>query len=173
MAVRHLAGLGHKRIGFIIGDRTVAEARDREAGIRCAVMDHTKMDLPTTMMLTRRVKPALAPQGYEAALELLRSVPRPTALFCAAGDLVAEGAYQAAAKLGLRVPEDLSILGYDDLPVAQTLQPALSTLHQPLEQMGAQLAARLVQAAAGTAPAEQQSVKPGLMQRQSCAAPTP
>ena len=172
LAVHALAALGHRRIGFLVGDRLVAEARDREAGIRSAALDSPRMDVPSTVMLTRRVRPALEKEGKEAALELLRCVPRPSALFCPAGDLVAAGAYAAAAELGLRVPEDLSIIGYDDLPVSTNLTPPLSTLHQPLESMGAQLAARLIQAVAepGLKP-EAQALKPSLVQRGSCAPP--
>jgi DNA-binding LacI/PurR family transcriptional regulator len=172
LAVRSLAALGHRRIGFLVGDRLVSEARDREAGIRSAVLDSQCMDVATAVMLTRRVRPALEKEGKEAALELLRSVPRPSALFCPAGDLVAAGAYAAAAQLGLRVPQDLSILGYDDLAPASALTPPLSTLHQPLEAMGAQLAASLLNAVAdpGLAP-ETHALKPTLVERGSCAPP--
>jgi DNA-binding LacI/PurR family transcriptional regulator len=173
MAVRYLVGLGHHRIGFLIGDRLVTEARDREAGIRTALFEAGQGELAKTLLMTRRVKPALEEEGRVAALELLSAADRPSALFCAAGDLVAAGAYAAAKQLGLRIPQDLSVLGYDDLPLAAALEPPLSTLHQPLEAMGATLAGHLIRAAAANIPAQAhvELVKPRLELRQSCAAP--
>jgi LacI family xylobiose transport system transcriptional regulator len=80
--------------------------------------------------------------GYRAGLELLKLPDRPTAVF-AGNDLQALGLYEAARELGLRVPEDLSIVGFDDLPVARWVGPPLTTVRQPLTEM-AEAAARLV-----------------------------
>jgi DNA-binding LacI/PurR family transcriptional regulator len=80
--------------------------------------------------------------GYREALALLRLPDPPTAIF-AGSDMQALGVYQAARELGLDIPRDLSVVGYDDLPVAQWVTPALTTVHQPLHQM-AELAARVV-----------------------------
>jgi DNA-binding LacI/PurR family transcriptional regulator len=80
--------------------------------------------------------------AHREALTLLRLPDRPTAIF-AGSDMQALGVYQAARELGLDIPRDLSVVGYDDLPVAQFVTPALTTVHQPLHQM-AELAARVV-----------------------------
>jgi DNA-binding LacI/PurR family transcriptional regulator len=72
--------------------------------------------------------------GYTAARGLLRRPDRPTAIF-AANDLQALGVYQAAREAGLRIPEDLSVVGFDDLPVVSWIDPPLTTVHQPLTEM--------------------------------------
>ncbi|MEA5116336.1 MAG: substrate-binding domain-containing protein, partial [Propionicimonas sp.] len=80
--------------------------------------------------------------GSEHDLALLRLPEPPTAVF-AGSDLQALGVYEACRSLGLRIPEDLSVIGYDDLAVAQWVSPRLTTVHQPLRRMGAE-AARIV-----------------------------
>lgn len=74
--------------------------------------------------------------GHAAAAELLSHPERPTAVF-ACNDLQALGVYQAAREAGLRIPEDLSVVGFDDLPVAALVHPPLTTVHQPLAEMAA------------------------------------
>jgi LacI family xylobiose transport system transcriptional regulator len=80
--------------------------------------------------------------GYRLGLDLLRRPDRPTAVFTG-NDLQALGLYEAARELGLRIPEDLSVVGFDDLPVARWVGPPLTTVRQPLTEM-AEAAARLV-----------------------------
>lgn len=80
--------------------------------------------------------------GYRQGLALLRREDRPTAVF-AGNDLQALGLYEAARELGLRIPEDLSVVGFDDLPVARWVGPPLTTVRQPLTEM-AEAAAKLV-----------------------------
>ena len=72
--------------------------------------------------------------GFAAALRLLKRPERPTAIF-ASNDLQALGVYQAARELGLRIPTDLSVVGFDDLPIAALVDPPLTTVHQPLTEM--------------------------------------
>ncbi len=74
-------------------------------------------------------------EAAEGALGLLRGTPAPTALF-ACSDTVALGVYDAAAALDLRIPDDVSVVGFDDLPEARWLSPALTTVHQPIAEMG-------------------------------------
>ena len=74
--------------------------------------------------------------GYRAAGDLLSRPDRPTAIF-AANDLQALGVYQAAREAGLRIPEDLSVVGFDDLPVVAWVDPPMTTVHQPLTEMAA------------------------------------
>ncbi len=75
--------------------------------------------------------------GYTAARELFQLADRPTAIF-AVTDVLALGVYQAAREAGLRIPEDLSVVGFDDLPVAAWVDPPLTTVHQPLLEMAAE-----------------------------------
>jgi DNA-binding LacI/PurR family transcriptional regulator len=72
--------------------------------------------------------------GHTAALTLLNQPDRPTAIF-ACNDLQALGIYQAARQLGLRIPSDLSVVGFDDLPIAALVDPPLTTIHQPIIEM--------------------------------------
>ena len=137
-ATRHLVDLGHRRIGAISGPSRMMCSRARIDGYRAAL---ETAGVP--------VDPALIKNGdfhhesgYRLGLELLRRPDRPTAVF-AGNDLQALGLYEAARELGLRVPEDLSVVGFDDLPVARWVGPPLTTVRQPLTEM-AEAAARLV-----------------------------
>ena len=84
----------------------------------------------------------MQPQGYEGAQRLLSLDERPTAIF-ASNDMMAFGVMEAARERGLRLPEDLSIVGFDDIPQSPYVHPALTTVRQPLEEMG-RSAARLL-----------------------------
>jgi DNA-binding LacI/PurR family transcriptional regulator len=137
-ATRHLLDLGHRRIAAIGGPEKVWCSRARIDGYRAALED---AGIP--------VEPDLichgdyhVESGYELGLELLQVESRPTAIF-AGSDMQALGLYRAARELGLRIPEDLSVVGYDDLPVAEWIGPALTTIRQPLIEMADQ-ATRLV-----------------------------
>ena len=137
-ATRHLVELGHTRIASISGPSRMMGRRARVDGSRAAL---DTAGLP--------VDPALLKAGdfhhetgYRAGLELLRAPNRPTAVF-AGNDLQALGLYEAARELGLRIPEDLSVVGFDDLPIARLVGPPLTTVRQPLMEM-AETAAKLV-----------------------------
>ena len=170
LALEHLHALGHIRIGCIMGDRANREVRDREAGVRVATQAQPSLAAGVSI---QRIKDCTRAEGRSAALILLQAPSRPTALFCPTGDETALGAYDAAAELGLAVPQDLSIIGYDDLPAAASAAPPLTTLHQPLERMGADMAARLLAdvAAPSDEPGPAMLMQPQLIQRQSTAAP--
>lgn len=170
MGTNELLNQGHLRIALIMGDRQVAEARLREAGFQRAMR---AKGLTPDSSLVVPLKINVADEGRKAALKLLNSPMRPTAIFCAAGDLAASGVYKAAQNLGLSIPKDLSVLGYDDLPLALTQVPPLSTLRQPLEEMGSRLATQLVAAASNPEAHEtyEATVNPKLIVRQSVAAP--
>lgn len=114
--------------------------------------------------------------GRRHAHELLSRPDRPTAIF-AGSDLQALGALEAARALGLRVPDDVSIVGYDDIPLSRWVSPRLTTVHQPLRQMGVE-AAKLVLAlrdeqSAGprSAPAARMDLATSLVVRDSTAPP--
>ncbi|WP_055529787.1 LacI family DNA-binding transcriptional regulator [Streptomyces graminilatus] len=130
-ATRHLTGLGHRRIAMISGpDHPFCLAR--LAGYTSALTEAglpVEPDLVVKTLLTRE-------DGRTAARELLARTDRPTAVFTA-NDMQAMGVYQAARELGLRIPQDLSVVGFDDVPAVAWADPPLTTVHQPLAEMAA------------------------------------
>ena len=133
-----LTELGHRRIAIIAGPANTSTARDRECGFRESLS-------AAGLELDRRLSRAgdySHHSGYQWCLELLREEPAPTAIACA-NDVVAFGALDAARRLGVRVPEDLSVVGYDDVEMASWEAFNLTTVHQPLARM-ARVAARLL-----------------------------
>ncbi|AVT41530.1 LacI family transcriptional regulator [Plantactinospora sp. BB1] len=129
-ATRHLVELGHRRIAMIGGPDQILCCRARLDGYRSA-MEGAGLAVESDLL----VRTALTQQGgYQAAADLLARPQRPTAIF-ACNDLQALGVYQAARAAGLRIPADLSVVGFDDLPVTALVDPALTTVHQPLIEM--------------------------------------
>ena len=127
----HLTGLGHRRIGVIAGPHNWLAGQDRLAGHASALAEAGVLHPPE---LTRAGEPTVE-FGYRAAGELLDLSARPTALACF-NDKTAVGALAAAAGRGLRVPADLSVTGFDDIDLAQATSPMLTTVRQPLAEMG-------------------------------------
>ncbi|MPY12289.1 LacI family DNA-binding transcriptional regulator [Arthrobacter bussei] len=138
LATRHLIDLGHKRIAVISGPKNMMCSLARIDGYRSA-MNMANLPIDTGFI---RYGDFHVDGGRAHAFALLRSTDPPTAIF-AGSDLQALGVLDAARQIGLRVPEDLSIVGYDDLQLARWTSPALTTVHQPLIQM-AEEAARMV-----------------------------
>ncbi|WP_448003587.1 LacI family DNA-binding transcriptional regulator [Agromyces bauzanensis] len=150
MATRHLIELGHRRIAAITGPEDMMCSLARLDGLRSA-MNSAGLEIRPEWI---RFGDFHMSGGRDRARELLSSPDRPTAIF-AGSDLQALGAIEAARELGLRVPEDVSIVGYDDIPLAQWLTPRLTTVHQPLRRMGeeaARLVIRLSEGSVGTTP---------------------
>ncbi|WP_062437009.1 LacI family DNA-binding transcriptional regulator [Herbidospora daliensis] len=148
-ATRHLLELGHRRIAMVNGPDTLMCCRARLDGYRAAL---DAAGVPPDPSLVRTA-PLYVEGGRTEAAALLASPDRPTAVF-AANDLQALGVYQAAHRAGLRVPEDLSVVGFDDLPLAQWADPPMTTVRQPLRKMGAAAARMVLALAAGAAPGE-------------------
>jgi LacI family transcriptional regulator len=128
---RHLVGLGHRRIGVLAGPHNWLASDGRLAGHTSALADVGVLPDPG---LVRSGEPTTQ-FGYHAAGELLDLPHRPTALV-GFNDKVAIGALAAAAQRGLRVPEELSVTGFDDIDLAQASRPQLTTVRQPLQEMG-------------------------------------
>ncbi|GAA4751820.1 LacI family DNA-binding transcriptional regulator [Modestobacter marinus] len=137
-ATEHLIGLGHRRIGLVAGTPTLLCSRARQDGHRAA-LEAAGLTVDPALM---RVGDFSHEAGFRAATELLQ-LPEPPTAVVAANDQMALGAFEAVRRAGLRVPEDVSVVGFDDLPVAQWSSPPLTTVHQPLSEMGS-LAARTV-----------------------------
>lgn len=137
LAVDHLVGLGHQRIGLIKGNSGNLDAAERRRGFRAAMRRH---GLPPGYEGGDGFREEC---GYQAALKLLSVPEPPTALVCAS-DLAALGAIKAAGELGLSVPHDLSIVGFGDFSVAAYVHPGLTTIHLPLARLGRSVAASLI-----------------------------
>lgn len=146
-AARHVVSLGHRRIAAIAGPSTEMCALARLDGVRSAL---TAAELPLADEWIRW-SPFTVEAGYQEAHALLSGRPAPTAIVTG-NDLQALGAIQAARALGLAVPEDVSIVGFDDLPSARLSYPALTTVRQPLRQMAHESAALLVRMSVGDVP---------------------
>jgi LacI family transcriptional regulator len=145
-ATEHLLRLGHRRIGMISGPEQYLCSRARTDGYRHALQQH---GLPYDPRLVRWGD-FRHEGGYQFGHELLSGAARPTAIF-AGSDQQALGVYEAARQLGLSVPRDVSIVGFDDLPFARWLPPPLTTIRQPLAQMGAMAAEMLMRLIDGRA----------------------
>lgn len=130
LATRHLLELGHRRIAIISGPQDLLCSRARLAGFRSA---HEEAGVPIDPDFVRYGN-FYVTAGIEHGMELLARPDRPTAIF-AGSDLQGVGVLSAARRLGLDVPRDLSVTGYDNLPVASWTDPALTTVNQPLQDM--------------------------------------
>jgi LacI family transcriptional regulator len=130
-ATEHLLALGHRRIGFLAGRPDLESSRLRERGYREAL---ATAGLPVTEDLVQ-VGGYDAATATEPARQLLELDPRPTAIF-AANDVTALETIAVAGSLGLRVPDDLSVVGFDNVPESALGDPPLTTIEQPIQEMG-------------------------------------
>jgi LacI family transcriptional regulator len=166
MAAEHLLQLGHRRLSIIAEDMKGLSSSERTRGVRDA-LHAAGLELPGAMIKASR-NDSLN-EVKQTALELLELPEPPTAIFCC-NDLLAIGALQAAKELGLKVPEQLSIIGFDNTILTEVTEPALTTIAQPIELMG-RLTIELVIAMLGKEePAAKRTVlQPKLVIRKSTA----
>ena len=137
-ATRHLLALGHRRIAMISGPADVLCSRARVDGYRSALEEAGVPQDPSFV----RYGDFFVGGGYRHGLSLLDRPDRPTAIF-AGSDQQAFGVYEAARQRGLRIPDDLSVVGFDELPVSRWASPPLTTVRQPLAEMGSAAAQML------------------------------
>lgn len=133
LAARHLFDTGHQNIVFVNGPTTIRQCRDRRQGVRKAaraVSKVTAVEVTELSVATLTVR-----HGEEAVDRILAMLPRPTAVMCA-NDLLALGVLRGLAVRGVRVPEDLAVVGYDDLIFGSMLSPALTSIRQPAFELG-------------------------------------
>jgi LacI family transcriptional regulator len=130
-ATEYLIRLGHQRIGFITGIQQLHSSRERLDGFTHAMRD-ARLEIDENLIATGNFEKN---SGYEAARQLLSLEERPTAIF-ASNDVMALGAMDAIREAGLSIPEDISVIGFDDIPETLISYPKLTTVHQPLEKMG-------------------------------------
>ena len=167
-AANYLESLGHKRIALVTGPKRYRSSIERGGGFTDALAKRG-VELPAELVYEGGYTFESGVAGAEA---LLARSPRPTAIF-ACNDEMAAGIYKAALRMGLSIPGDLSVVGYDDSPLASQLWPSLTTIRLPVRDLGRQAAAMLLadnwpraaQAEAGV------SVSPHLVVRDSCQPP--
>lgn len=166
LAMQHLCDLGHQRIAHIAGPVGARPAKDRLDGYH-AILD--SRGLPYRRVIESQVGWG-CDAGYAAMREILNDDERPTAVF-ASNDRVAIGALRAIQDCGLRVPDDISIVGVDDIEVSEYLNPPITTVRQPLREM-ARAGIDLLLTLIGDEQPETQNVvlEPTLIVRQSTAA---
>jgi LacI family xylobiose transport system transcriptional regulator len=162
-AGEHLIKLGHRRIGVITGPKTRLFSRARLSGFTSA-LSLAGLELPPEYVRTGAFH---AEDGLREGRALLGLPQPPTAIF-ASSDLQAMGVYDAAGEAGLRIPQDLSVLGYDDLPLAHWAGPPLTTIRQPVREMAETAARMLTGLTDGTG---QLDLAVSLVARQSTAPP--
>jgi len=168
-AVDYFIAAGHTQIAFIAGPETSRSGRRRLQGYRQSLQAG---GLPYRAELVRRCVPDTE-GGYAAAAALLNQCPQVTAVF-AYNDLTATGVLRAAADLGRRVPQDLAIIGVDDIPLASLVTPALSTLRIAKRELGARAMRLLTQLMSGAPLLEacHQLIIPELLLRETTPPPT-
>jgi LacI family transcriptional regulator len=166
--VRYLLDLGHRRIAMLAGvTRDNDRAAERVRGVREALVA-AGLSLPARRLVEQPYGLAPAREGLR---QLLETAPAPTAVVCG-NDVLALGALLEAQHLGLHVPRDLSIVGFDDLEVASHVQPALTTVHVPAEALWRRAAERALAMVRGEAPARDPAVEVSLVVRGSTAPPS-
>ncbi|MFH1368019.1 MAG: LacI family DNA-binding transcriptional regulator [Elusimicrobiota bacterium] len=133
MAVEYLLGLGHRAIGIITGPDDIVNSRDRVKGF-CLAMRKRGISVDSELIANGEF---IYSKGVQAARKLLGAKPRPTAIFCA-NDTMAFACIQVAAEMGISVPGDLSVAGFDDVEMASEARPALTTIRQPISEIGKQ-----------------------------------
>ncbi|MEV4145508.1 LacI family DNA-binding transcriptional regulator [Amycolatopsis sp. NPDC049691] len=161
LAARHLLETGHHRIAFVNGPAILAQCRDREQGLRTA-LEGAAVELTVLEAIGLDVA-----SGRDAGARLLGTIPRPTAVFCA-NDLLALGVLQAMVGAGVRVPDEMAIVGYDDIEFAGAAAVPLTSVRQPAQRLG-RTAAELLLAETADTTVEHQAVvfTPELVVRES------
>lgn len=148
-AVSYLVKRGHTRIGLLAGQPGTPPRRDRELGYRQTLAEYS---IPVEEALIRGGG-FTEEGGYKSMQNLLKLSTPPTAVF-AASDLMAIGALIAIKEAGLKAPDDIAVVGFDDIPAAKLISPALTTIAQPLDQLGRRAAEMIFDRLNGTAPEE-------------------
>ncbi len=165
-ATRHLLRMGHRQLAVITGPLHLGNAVERLEGFKRALAE-AKVPIEPDYIQEARFE---RNSGYQAAIRLLRMLPRPTAIF-ACNDLMALGVFLAARELGLHCPEDISIVGFDNLDFAEFTAPALTTVHQPGYQLGTAAARLLLERIKGSKHRAKKVVLPSELKIRNSVAP--
>jgi LacI family transcriptional regulator len=166
LAVAHLAGIGHRRIGYLAGPQELSTGFARRRGFLRGARQAGLSAAPV------EVCPAFAEGAGRRAFPLLWARARGLTAVVTANDMLALGCYEALRDLGLRVPEDVSVVGFNDMPFLEMLRPPLTTVRIPHYQIGARAARSLLaRLGDGRIPAERIVLEPELVVRASTAPP--
>jgi len=168
LAISHLLELGHERIAFMRGNPASSDSETRWQNI-CAVADDLDVKVRPELKLQIETEESSPELVYGITKRLVASGEKFTALF-AYNDLAAIGAIRAIREAGLEVPTDVSVVGFDDIEAANYHSPTLTTVRQPLKEMGEIAAKTLMQAIESKRGADEIAIKPQLMVRQSTVA---
>jgi LacI family transcriptional regulator len=164
-AMQHLISLGHRRIGIITGKASYLMSRARYAGYQAAL---EMADIPVDPVLVREGN-FHPEEGFAQTNILLDLADPPTAIF-ASSDWQAAGVYRAIYARGLSIPADISVIGFDDIPSSLWMNPPLTTIHQPLREMGRVAVHTLLRLIAGEKlEASRVELATSLVVRASCA----
>lgn len=167
-AIHHLLQLGHRRIGQVSGPLDWTAAADRVEGARRALAEFQVENRPEQLA---ECAGWTLHDGYEAVRALLAAVPDLTAIFCH-NDWMALGAYRALRDAGKRIPDDVSVVGYDDQPMSEFLDPPLTSIRQPSEGLGRLMAQLVLAAIERPEPWRQEMLVPAeLVVRESASTP--
>jgi LacI family transcriptional regulator len=166
LGARHLIELGHKRIAIVSGPLHLSNARDRLEGFR-KTLRTARISIPRNYIEFGDFREA---SGYQAAERLLSLPFRPTAIFVANNEMMA-GTLLAVRQRKLKVPRELSLVGFDDARWARYLEPPLTVVSQPAERMGQKAAQLLLTRLHGRATPQTVVFEPELIVRRSCAEP--
>lgn len=167
-AVKHLLGLGHKRIAFLMGPENTSTAADRMAGAR-RVMDRSGVDFDPDLVVWGEFT---HDSGYSGMVHLMTLAHPPTAVFCG-NDVVAIGAMDSCSKLGVDIPRDVSIIGVDDVPMASWEMISLTTIRQPIFDIGVGAVKQIIKRIEGgpDAPPVRNILPTSLVQRRTTSVP--
>lgn len=169
LAIEYLVSLGHRKIAHISGGMNTFPGKTRELGYKNA-MKQQGLEVPESYVVNGAFYSRES--GYQAMLELLKLPDRPTAVF-ASGDMLALGAIMAVKDSGLSVPLDISVVGYDDIDLAEYVTPALTTIRQDTELLGSRAADILLASIEGKQLDKEAVLVPvEVIERESCAPPS-
>ncbi len=172
LALRHLVQLGHRKIAFMRGGSHSSDADERWE-CQMAVAKELKLEVPPELMVAIQLRESTPEMGFGPVNELLQRGVDFTALVCY-NDVSAIGAIRAFMDHGMRVPDDVSVVGFDDIQSAAFQNPSLTTIRQPLRQMGAVSARILLQRIRGQATfPDSVPILPELVIRESTCPPNP
>jgi LacI family transcriptional regulator len=168
LAADHILSFGHRRVGAVNGPMAFSNAAERYQGFRAALSQHG-VACDERFVRDGRFRQA---DAYEACKDILAQPERPTALFVANNHMLI-GVMRAIAGAGLRCPQDVSIVSIDDFPWADAFSPRLTTVSQPVHQIGALALRLLLDRLSGAAPPEpmREIAEPRLIVRESCGPP--
>ena len=164
----HMLQLGHRRIGFFMGPRNMRASFDRLAGYKSSLEAHSIAFDPDLVLDSEFTFDG----GYTAARLILEKPYRPTAIF-AGNDEAAYGAIFAAQEMGLEIPHDLSVGGYDDLSLSKNIWPGLTTVHQPSEDIVDAATRLLIRKLKNQTPIQSQILLPSRLVVRGSTAPAP